>query len=175
MKTRCVLVVIGAMVTLFVFCSCGRSRAPVPVRPAPPSPRVPEERAPAPPVDKPVVEKEEATKEPVAGEKPVIEDPIAAEKEIHDAIIYRLKNMNAQCDMVVVGTDEITDTGVIGTIDLDVYCSSTQKATIAKEAASQFFRVLPKFNEVRVSVYNYRTGGPEHGVDQGEWMFDNPR
>ncbi len=55
---------------LFVFCSCGRSRAPVPVRPVPPSPPVAEEKAPAPPVDKPVVEKEEATKEPV--EKPTL-------------------------------------------------------------------------------------------------------
>ena len=118
-------------------------------------------------------------------------DFLAAKKSIHNALTYPLKSMNVQCDNLVVGVDTSTDLGLIGTLDLDVYCSPEQKIAIAQKGANQFFKMLPKFNKVRVSVYNYRTGGPQNGrvqeledlrvrgfiyaLDEGAWAFDNPR
>lgn len=90
-----------------------------------------------------------------------------AEKWIESALV------NVRCDNVLIGEEHrFDDLGLIGTLDVDVYCDPVQKTTIGEEARRLFFERFPHVNKVRVTVSNYRTGGA--GVDSDSWIFDKP-
>ncbi len=157
MKTRCILIAGMAMFMFLFVYSCGRSRAPVPVRSAPPSPRVPDEKAPAPPVDKPVVEEQQPARRPVSKPPPVTKakrqtpDDWLRELQAKVPIIKAQTGLNWSFDWDHGGFDQL-----MPSVKIEMQGATKRQASeLADTIASSYLAAFPDAKWIRVSVYDW--------------------
>ncbi len=157
MKARWVLIALVAMVVFLFVCSCGRSRAPEPVRPRPPSRPVAEQKAPAPPVDKPVVEEQQPARRPVSKPPPVTKakrqtpDDWLRELQAKVPTIKAQTGLNWSFDWDHGGFDQF-----MPSVKIEMQGATKRQASeLADTIASSYLAAFPDAKWIRVSVYDW--------------------